>query len=174
MKRVDPPVARNALGARSVRPEASLDYGTRAAIRHRTRRSKRLTLTGAVRATRRARVVIAEDDAILRELLATALRLDGHEVSEARDGCELLDLLATSVMDDGCLPDLVISDLRMPGWDGMQVLAGLRSAKWSVPVFVITGYGDAQTREEVERLGATAFFQKPVDLDDLRTAVLNV
>ena len=99
------------------------------AARHRTRRSRRFTLTGAVRATRRARVVIAEDDATLRELLAAALRLDGHEVSEARDGCELLDLLASSVMDDGKLPDLVISDLRMPGWDGMQVLAGLRAAK---------------------------------------------
>jgi DNA-binding NtrC family response regulator len=144
------------------------------AVRHRTRRSRRFTLTGAVRATRRARVVIAEDDAALRELLAAALRLDGHEVSEARDGCELLDLLASSVMDDGKLPDLVISDLRMPGWDGMQVLAGLRAARWQVPVFVITGYGDDHTRDEAERLGAAAFFRKPVDLDDLRTAVLNV
>lgn len=142
--------------------------------RHRVRRSRRFTLTGAVRSTRRAKVVIAEDDAMLRELLATALRLDGHEVSEARDGSELLDLLASSVIDDGQLPDLVISDLRMPGWDGMQVLAGLRAARWQVPVFVITAFGDDATRDQAERLGAAAFFRKPVDLDDLRTAVLNV
>jgi DNA-binding NtrC family response regulator len=132
------------------------------------------TLEGAVRATRRCRVLLADDDGPLRECLATALRLDGHEVIEARDGCELLDLLASSVMERGTPPDLVISDLRMPGWTGIQVLAGLRSAEWSVPVIVITGFGDAKTCAQAERLGAKAVFNKPFDIDDLRTAVLNL
>ncbi len=123
-----------------------------------------------------ARVLVAEDEAELRELVAVTLRRDGYEVVTARDGSELLDRLATARLhEDTSAPvDLIISDVKMPGWTGLQILEGIRSSDWATPVLLITGYGDREIRREAARLGVAAFFDKPFDLDDLRTAVLNI
>jgi DNA-binding NtrC family response regulator len=122
------------------------------------------------------RVLLAEDDTELREFLASALRSDGYDVVEAEDGTELLDALATGMLRPAESPscDIVISDIRMRGKTGLEVLAGLRQTDWSTPVILITGYGDVHTQTEAERLGAAAVFDKPFDIDDLRTAVLNL
>jgi DNA-binding response OmpR family regulator len=122
-----------------------------------------------------ARVLVAEDDADMRELLASVLRKDGYDVIEARDGWQLLQYLATHTpaVDDSPV-DLVISDIRMPGKNGLDVLAGLRFADSSTPVILITGFGDLQTHLEARRLGATAVLDKPFDLDQLRSVVLNL
>lgn len=123
-----------------------------------------------------ARVLVAEDEEELRDLVAATLRRDGYEVVTARDGGELLDRLASArLRDEAHTPiDLIISDVRMPGWTGLQILSGIRSTDWATPVILITGFGDRETRREAARLGVAAFFDKPFDLDDLRTAVLNI
>lgn len=120
-------------------------------------------------------LLVAEDDEALRSLLAETLRKDGYQVIEAKHGIELLEVLEP-VMFEGAQtgkPDLIISDYHMPGCTGMSILAGLHSAGLDIPFIVITAFGDEATHTNARRLGAVAVFDKPFDLDDLRTAVLN-
>jgi DNA-binding response OmpR family regulator len=129
-----------------------------------------------VEESRPARVLLAEDDAEMRALIAEALRSDGHEVVEVSDGWQLLQSLATRSLpsDDDAGIDLLISDIRMPGKNGLDVLAGMRWADWPMPVILITAFGDAKTHAEARRLGAAAVFDKPFELDDLRMLALNL
>lgn len=122
----------------------------------------------------RLRVLVAEDDSEMRSLIATALSADGFDVIEARDGRELAELVAAMTPPGSRLepPDVIVSDIRMPGPSGLDGLAMLRESTWSVPVIVITGFGDLATHDEARRLGAAIVLDKPFDLDVLRTAVL--
>ena len=113
------------------------------------------------------RIILAEDDHEMRDMLATSLRKDGYDVTLAKDGGELLEHLAFQRFD------IVISDIRMPVCSGMSVLEGLRDGRWSVPVILMTAFGDAETRARAESKDAL-FFDKPFDVDDLRTAVMNL
>jgi DNA-binding NtrC family response regulator len=121
-------------------------------------------------------VLLAEDDEELRSLLALALRKDGHGVIEAQDGSELLEKIASSFVDEGGLQgiDVVVSDIRMPGWTGMNVLFGLRNAGCDVPVVLITAFGEQKTHDAAARLGAACVLDKPFDIDDLRQTVSRV
>ena len=120
----------------------------------------------------RARVLVAEDDAALRDLLVSALSDDGYEVIEARDGVDLLRQLANLDSDGTDLPvDVVVSDVRMPGTSGLEALTILRRFSRSLPVVLITAFGDIATHAEAERLGAAAVFDKPFDIDALRATV---
>jgi DNA-binding response OmpR family regulator len=113
------------------------------------------------------RIIVADDDHEMRELLATSLRKDGYDVTLAKDGGELLARLACQEFD------VVISDIRMPVCNGMNVLEGLRDARWTTPVILMTAFGDAETRARVESNDAV-LFDKPFDVDDLRTAIMNL
>lgn len=119
------------------------------------------------------RILLAEDDEDTREALTSALEIDGHHVVQVADGRHLLEALSSESWPPhrGRPFDLLITDLRMPGWSGIQSLARLRRAYWGTPVIVITAFSEDETREEAENLGAV-LFNKPFDLDDLRTAVL--
>jgi len=121
------------------------------------------------------RVLLADDDRDTREAVAEALRSDGYEVIEANNGWELLQYLAASE-DSAPMPvNLVISDVRMPGKSGLEVIAGFRWATGgSTPFIVITGFGDSQTHAEARRLGAAAVLSKPFELDQLRTVMADV
>ena len=122
----------------------------------------------------RRRVLLAEDDTTLRCLIASALRADGYEVLEAGDGIELLANVESTVAARRTRPDdvLIVADVQMPGLSGLDVLAILRCAFWAAPVILITGFGDEETHAEARELGATAVFDKPFDLDALRSAAL--
>lgn len=111
------------------------------------------------------RVVVAEDDAELRRLLAVKLRKSGYDVVEAASG----ERLAQHLLGEGALADtdLILSDIRMPGLSGLDLLAYLHTRGQFPPVVLMTAFGDWRTHEEAERLGATAVFDKPLDLDDL-------
>ena len=104
------------------------------------------------------------------------LELDGYDVISVRDGTELLEEIASSHLGERKKApiDLIIADIRMPGFSGLQVLEGIQSTEWKVPTILITGYGDQKTRQRAKELGVAAFFEKPFDTDDLRTAVLNL
>jgi two-component system, response regulator, stage 0 sporulation protein F len=122
------------------------------------------------------RVFLAEDDPDLRQMIAGALRRDGHFVLEARDGVALLmDIGHVYWGDEGdATPSLVITDVRMPERDGMSILRGLRRQPWCPPFIIITGFGDEELHAQASELGAQAVFDKPFDLDDLRAAVLRI
>ncbi len=119
-----------------------------------------------------ARLLLAEDDLELRELLAYVLRADGHEVVEARDGNELLEILSESAQRNASSTfALVVSDVRMPGLTAFDVLGRLQRTLADVPVILITAFGDQTTHLRAQRMGACRVFDKPFDFDDLRAAV---
>lgn len=126
----------------------------------------------------RGRIVLAEDDDDMRMLLATRLRQDGFAVLEARDGSELSTLIDAAHEARSLTPetivDLVISDARMPYQSGLDALAVLREKDVETPFILITAFGDTHTHSEAFRLGATAVFDKPFEVDDLCTAVINL
>lgn len=113
------------------------------------------------------RVLVAEDDREMRRLLVESLARDGYEVDSVANGLAFL-----ARVEEGRVYDLVVSDVRMPGRTGLQVLADARARGWPSPVLLITAFGDDSTLDEAARLGAVALFSKPFDMDDLRTAVL--
>jgi DNA-binding response OmpR family regulator len=118
-----------------------------------------------------ARLLLAEDDFELRELLACVLRADGHEVIEARDGNELWELLSAQSAGESGAFALVVSDVRMPGLTAFDVLGKLQRAVAETPVILITAFGDQTTHLRALRLGASRVFDKPFDCDELRDAV---
>ncbi len=122
------------------------------------------------------RVLLAEDNLEMRRFLADCLRKDGYDVIETQTGMELLDALSTQLFHPASRPsiELVISDLRMPGLTGLEVLAGLRDSDWATPFILITAFGSDEVHREALREGAAAVFDKPFDVDDLRTAVVNL
>ena len=119
------------------------------------------------------RLILAEDDPTLRHLLATELAAAGYQVTEARDGPELLACLEAAARTPGQGRDTlaVISDVRMPGLDGLDVLAALRCASWSTPVILMTAFPDAATGADARALGAACVLEKPVDVARLRRAI---
>lgn len=117
----------------------------------------------------RKRILVADDDDDIRQLLAKSLRRDHYEVIEARDGLDLLNMVERTVS-----PSVIVTDIRMPGLTGLAVLTVLREVGARIPIILMTAHGDDDIRLEAERLGATAFFEKPFDIDDLRTAIINV
>ena len=118
-----------------------------------------------------ARLLLAEDDFELRELLACVLRADGHEVVEARDGNELWELLSRQSSGEAASFALVVSDVRMPGLTAFDVLSKLQRTVAEIPVILITAFGDQTTHLRALRLGASRVFDKPFDCDELRDAV---
>lgn len=136
---------------------------------------RHFTLRQAAIVMTHKRVLLAEDDPDIRSLLAWAMRDDGFEVVEAEDGEQVLARLeaARGTAADDALPDVIVTDLRMPHVSGLEVLERLRHDGLGVPVVVVTAHGDALTVRRAERLGAAAVLHKPVDLDDFLTAVLH-
>jgi len=122
----------------------------------------------------RRRVLLAEDDPDMRALLASALRHDGLDVIEVADGTELFDYIGSTWAGAGPQgrPDLIISDVRMPGFTGLEILDILRQAEFGLPVILITAFGSPETHQQAHRLGAVAVFDKPFELEDLTTAAL--
>lgn len=119
-------------------------------------------------------ILLAEDDEAMRRFLYDELSADGNVVVTACDGIEVLETLGGVSKLPFLPPDVMVMDVRMPGYSGLHVLAALRSAQWSTPVILITAFGDERVHEEGTRLGAVAVFDKPLDIDDLRTALRNL
>jgi two-component system OmpR family response regulator len=119
------------------------------------------------------RVIVAEDDQEMRDLIIGTLRKEGYDVREAADGGRLLVQLTAQYTKGDAEVDLIISDVRMPICSGLEILEELRAAHSDVPVILMTAFGDDETRARAAGLGAL-MFDKPFSLDDLLTAVLNL
>src|SRR5580692_4157087 len=118
----------------------------------------------------RPRVLVADDDVEMRRLVAEALKRDLYEVVEAADGGRLLVTLAATYGHAEARFDLIVSDIRMPVCSGLDILRGLREAKWQTPVILMTAFGDMETRARAETLGAF-LLDKPFRIDVLRLVV---
>ncbi len=118
-------------------------------------------------------ILLAEDDEELRSLLTLALARAGHQVVALEDGYELSDYVSLTQVCGGPLtaPDVILSDVRMPGRTGLEVLAQAQASGLNCPVVLLSSFADDETRDEARRLGVKAFLDKPVDLEVLRTTV---
>ena len=111
------------------------------------------------------RILVIDDEKNIREGLQMALEDEGYEVLTAEDGAIGLQTALSEVMD------LVITDLRMPGIGGQEILRRVTSETPGVPVIVLTGHGTVETAVEAMRMGAYDFLTKPLDLDRLSLLV---
>ena len=114
-----------------------------------------------------ARILIAEDEAGVRLLVARALRLDGHDVELAEDGEMAIDILA----EENGRFDLLLSDIRMPGMTGIELAHAARSAFPDLPILLMTGY--AEQREAADDLSEIIIgvVDKPFTLAEIRLRV---
>src|SRR5512143_2351247 len=103
-----------------------------------------------------ARLLVVDDDEGLRSFLEAALTREGHQVTLAVDGEDALRQL------DAAGFDLVLTDLRMPGVDGLAVLQHVRAEHPGTQVILLTAHGTVETAVEAMRGGACDFLQKPV------------
>jgi CheY-like chemotaxis protein len=120
----------------------------------------------------RALLYLAEDDDDIRESLAALFEHDGFAVRAAPDGARLFEWLFEGRRPPSeALPDVIITDHRMPGYCALDILAGLAGTGWRIPVIVITAYGD-EIRDLATLHGAYALFDKPFEPDDLCAAAM--
>src|SRR5512133_3958902 len=102
------------------------------------------------------KVLVAEDDATIREGVALALRQDQYKVRTAVDGAEALRMF----LDDPV--PVVVSDLKMPGLNGLELLERVRATHPDTIFIMTTAFGAVDTAVEAMRRGAFDFFTKPV------------
>jgi CheY-like chemotaxis protein len=113
----------------------------------------------------RRRILIVEDEPVVRTLLRTTLSADLYEVWEASDGNAALAAVS------GDRPSLVLLDWHLPTLSGPEVLAMLRAQSPHLPVIVLTGMRDPIERQRAERLGANVFLTKPFSPTELLSAI---
>ena len=112
-----------------------------------------------------SRVLVVDDDRVLRQTVADALRLGGHDVLEAHDGAQAIEMATREAFD------LVILDINMPRADGFTVLEKLRRRRPSLPIIMLTARDE---REDVVRglkLGADDYVRKPFGLEEFSLRV---
>jgi len=107
-------------------------------------------------------VLIIEDNELVRDSLAIALRLEGCEVTQAPDGPEGLELLARRAFD------LALIDLRLPSANGISVLEQAKALQPGLDVIMMTSFGTVETAVEAMKLGAAHYLTKPINDDELK------
>ncbi|MGY8778913.1 MAG: sigma-54-dependent transcriptional regulator [Longimicrobiales bacterium] len=108
-----------------------------------------------------ARLLVVDDESGIRGALVQVFEYEGHDVLAAEDGHEGIALAADF------RPDVIFLDVKMPGLDGLDVLARLREDDPSALVIMISGHGTIDTAVEATRKGAYDFLEKPLDTDRL-------
>ena len=114
------------------------------------------------------KVLLVDDEEIVHLTLGDYLTDCGHRVDKAVDGAQALRALEAGDHD------LIIADVRMPGLDGLTLLAKLRETDTVLPVIMITGHGDVDMQDEAVRMGAVGFLLKPIKLLQLDGLIVQV
>jgi CheY-like chemotaxis protein len=118
------------------------------------------------------RVLVVEDDVDLRELLRDSLEEAGYDVVPARTGREAINMLEAISIAKWSLDavDLVLTDLHVPEVTGAELIRLLRTARWPVPVVMMTAYASAPVRESTRAMGVP-LLEKPFTLEQMKTTV---
>jgi DNA-binding response OmpR family regulator len=114
-----------------------------------------------------SKVLVVDDEPTVREVVASYLRRDGHEVAEAGDGHTALELL------DADPPDLIVLDMMLPGVNGLDILRRVRSVS-SIPVIMLTARAEESDRVAGLELGADDYVVKPFSPRELAARVNGV
>src|SRR5579863_9020155 len=118
--------------------------------------------------TKKAHLLIVDDDANTLASLARAFRLAGHEATVSDNAARALDLIKSQPFD------MVFSDVVMPGKDGISLLEDIRASGSHVPVVMVSGQANIEMAVRATRLGAIDFLEKPLSTDKLLLTVDNV
>ena len=113
----------------------------------------------------KARVVVVDDEPKMAKAIASALERSGHECVVLTSGREALDEVLARA------PDVVVTDWRMEGLDGIELLRKIHTARPATPVILVTAYGDVPSAVAAMRAGAFDYVTKPFDNDELRNLV---
>lgn len=109
--------------------------------------------------TRRARVLVVDDEQIVRDLLLVTLTSGGYEVEAAPDGARAIQMLSTAPFD------LLITDVRMPGTDGLAVVREARRHSATMSIVIITGASSEAIAIEAINLGVNGYLTKPFGVE---------
>ena len=109
-------------------------------------------------------VLLADDDLAMRSLVSDELQDEGYSVFQVADGHDALDCV------DQYSPDLILTDLRMPH-GGLELVARFRARAPKTPIILMTAFGDATTEAQALEQGASAYFNKPVRMVDVKAAI---
>src|SRR5208337_2266142 len=114
---------------------------------------------------RKPRVLVVDDEEVARKNVSHILEKDAYEVLTAEDGRDALAKLSEASFD------VVISDLKMPGVSGLEVLESIRQTRPDTRVIMVTGYATVSSAVEAMKKGAFSYISKPFKLEEVRTAV---
>src|SRR3954468_3405729 len=112
-----------------------------------------------------AKILVCDDQEMMRDSLAATLAREGHEVTAATDGAFALQRLSAARFD------LMITDLKMPKMTGIELLAEAKKLRPELPVIMMTAFATVQTAVEAMKLGAYDYIQKPFDGDEIKHLV---
>ncbi len=117
-----------------------------------------------------AKIVFCEDDEFLQKLVRLILRSTTHEVFIASDGLEGFALIEREH------PDLILTDISMPGWDGFQLADALKAQPHlaTIPLVFVTAFAQRVDEEEAARHGAAGYLLKPFSAAQLRATITQV
>ena len=111
------------------------------------------------------RILVVDDEENVRLLFSRVLQKVGYEVECASSGSEAIEKLANNCFD------LVVTDLKMNGVDGLDVVRKGKTVNQTMPFILISGYGTSQTAGTAAREGADMFLMKPIEITELKLAV---
>jgi DNA-binding response OmpR family regulator len=111
-----------------------------------------------------ARILVADDSETILLLLRTRLEMEGHEVTTACDGQEVVDLMASGPEP---APDLLLLDAMMPRKSGIDALRELRAAGVETPALIVSAHKEGADAEGDGELAIDGFVNKPIDFDRL-------
>jgi two-component system response regulator PilR (NtrC family) len=113
------------------------------------------------------KILVVDDEQSLREVLSIMLKRTGYAVTSVADGEEAIELLNRDIFD------LVITDLRMPKIDGLEVLRAAKSASPETVVLIITAFASADSAVEAMKQGAYDYLTKPFQVDEVQLIIRN-
>lgn len=111
------------------------------------------------------RILIVDDEEIMRSFLLDVFVDEGYDLDSAANGEEALEKISRNCYQ------LIITDIRMPGMDGTEVLKKAKEVNPQTEVIIITGYASPQIKQKCQRLGAAYYIAKPFQINQIRALV---
>ncbi|MGB2698046.1 MAG: response regulator [Candidatus Zixiibacteriota bacterium] len=115
--------------------------------------------------TQKEKILIVDDEEIMRSFLLDVFMDEGYDLDSAANGEEALEKISRNQYQ------LIITDIRMPGVDGTEVLKKAKELNPKTEVIIITGYASPQIKQECQKLGAAYYIAKPFQINQIRALV---
>lgn len=112
-----------------------------------------------------AHVLVVEDDELIRAIFVDIIKSKGYSVLEASNGQEALKILSTRPIN------IIVTDMKMPVMDGMQLLRQVKKSYPDVPLIVITGFDSEYREQDAMAAGADAYITKPFKVEDVASSL---